>query len=189
MNTLLENPSKKISGAPQQNHARPPHSILLVDDEFHARELHAAALIRSGYDVNTAKDGADAWNALNIVSYDLLITDNRMPRVTGMELIKKLRSEDMMLPVILASGTVPAEELKRHPWLLLDATLTKPFSVEQLLEVVKQVLRSADNARVRVEKDFPVILKAMSEIEPSLFGFLPPSSGIVPPIGYSSHHE
>lgn len=180
MKTLLENPSEKYSGKPQQNHTRPPHNILLVDDELHARELHAGVLIRAGYDVNTAKDGADAWNALNIVSYDLLITDNRMPRVTGLELIKKLRSEDMTLPVILASGTVPAEELKRHPWLMLDATLTKPFSVEQLLEVVKQVLRSADNARVRVEKDFPVILKAMSELEPSLFGFQPPSNNLQP---------
>jgi DNA-binding response OmpR family regulator len=180
MKTLLEKPSEKDSGKSQKNPPRPPHNILLVDDELHARELHAAALIRAGYDVNTAKDGADAWNALNLMSYDLLITDNRMPRVTGMELIKKLRSEDMMLPVILASGTVPAEELKRHPWLMLDATLSKPFSVEQLLEVVKQVLRSADNARVRVEKDFPVILKAMSELEPSLFGFQPPSNGIVP---------
>jgi DNA-binding response OmpR family regulator len=176
MKALLENPSEKISGTPQKNQARPTHSILLVDDELRARELHAGVLIRAGYDVNTAKDGADAWNALKLVSYDLLITDNKMPRVTGMELIKKLRSEDMMLPVILASGTVPAEELKRHPWLLLDATLTKPFSIEQLLEVVKKVLRSADNARVRVEKDFPVILKAMSEIEPSLFGILPPSN-------------
>ena len=176
MNTTLENPSEKVFGAPQQNQMNPPHHILLVDDEFQTRELHAGALTRSGYDVNTAKDGTDAWNALNLVSYDLLITDNRMPRMTGMELIKKLRSEDMMLPVILASGTVPPEELKRHPWLLLDATLTKPFSIEQLLEVVKQVLRSADNARIRVEKDFPVILKAMSEIEPSLFGILPPSN-------------
>ena len=180
MNALLENPSEKVFGAPQQNQARPPHNILLVDDDLRARELHAGALISAGYDVNTAKDGADAWNALNLVSYDLLITDNKMPRVTGMELIKKLRSEDMMLPVILASGTVPEEELKRHPWLLLDATLTKPFTIEQLLEVVKQVLRSADNARVRVEKDFPIILKAMSEIEPSLFGFQPPSNNLQP---------
>ena len=180
MKTLLEKPSEKDSGAPRQNQSRPPHNILLVDDELHARELHAGVLIRAGYDVNTAKDGADAWNALNLVSYDLLITDNKMPRVTGMELIKKLRSEDMMLPVILASGTVPEEELKRHSWLRLDATLAKPFSVEQLLEVVKQVLRSADNARICVEKDFPVILKAMSEIEPSLFGFQPSSNNLQP---------
>lgn len=143
---------------------------------FAHAKLHAGILIRAGYDVNTAKDGADAWNTLNLASYDLLITDNKMPKVTGLELIKKLRYENMMLPVILASGTVPEEELKRHPWLLLDATLTKPFTSAELLEVVKQVLRSADNARTRVEKGSSIILKAMSEIEPSLFGFQPPSN-------------
>jgi len=93
-----------------------PPRILLVDDDCYVRELNAGALIRSGYDVDTAGDGADAWKALNDQNYDLMITDNRMPRVTGMELIKKLRSEDMTLPVILASGTVPVEELKQHRW-------------------------------------------------------------------------
>lgn len=77
MNTLLDNPSEKVFGAPQQNQARPPHNILLVDDELRAREVHAGVLIRAGYDVNTAKDGADAWNTLNLASYDLLITDNK----------------------------------------------------------------------------------------------------------------
>jgi DNA-binding response OmpR family regulator len=115
MNTLLETPSKKVVVASTQNHTNPPHRILLVDDDLYARELNAGALIRSGYKVDTAIDGADAWKALNDDSYDLLITDNKMPRVTGLDLIKKLRSEDMTLPVILASGTVPMEELKRHP--------------------------------------------------------------------------
>ena len=55
-----------------------------------------------------------------------------MPRVTGLELIKKLRSEDMTLSVILASGTALTEELDRYPWLQLDAVLPKPFSIEEL---------------------------------------------------------
>src|ERR1700691_5489527 len=139
MNTLLETPSEKVVVAPIQDHANPPRRILLVDDDLYARELNAGVLIRSGYNVDTAQDGADAWKALNDASYDLLITDNRMPRVTGMDLIKKLRSEDMTLPVILASGTVPVEELKRHPWLQLDATLPKPFTIAELLEMVKKV--------------------------------------------------
>jgi DNA-binding response OmpR family regulator len=147
MNTLLETPSEKVSVEPAQNHANPPHRILLVDDDLYARELNAGVLIRSGYNVDTAQDGADAWKALNDASYDLLITDNRMPRVTGMDLIKKLRSEDMTLPVILASGTVPVEELKRHPWLQLDATLPKPFTIAELLEMVKKVLR-VDSVRI-----------------------------------------
>jgi CheY-like chemotaxis protein len=180
MNTLLEPPSEKVVVAPVQNDTNPPCfiRILLVDDELAARELNAEVLIRHGYNVDTAKDGADGWKALCDVNYDLLITDNKMPRVTGLELIKKLRSDERMLPVILASGTVPAAELKRHPWLLLDATLSKPFTTAELLEVVKQVLHSADNARIRVEHDFPIIMKAVSEIEPSLFGIQPPSNNL-----------
>jgi DNA-binding response OmpR family regulator len=167
MNTLLETPSEKIADAPAPDQTSPPDCIriLLVDDDFYIRELNAGVLIRFGYKVDTAVDGADAWKALNEQSYDLLITDNRMPRVTGMELIKKLRSEDMMLPVILASGTVPAEELKRHPWLQLDATLPKPFTITELLDTVKKVLRAADSARIRVEADFPVIMQGVSQIE------------------------
>ena len=53
--------------------------------------------------------------ALNDSHYDILITDNTMPRVTGLDLIKKLRSEDITLPVILASGTAPTEKLNECP--------------------------------------------------------------------------
>jgi DNA-binding response OmpR family regulator len=155
MNTFLEIFSDKATAAVAQNSANPAHRILLVDDDFYSRELGAGVLTRFGYRVDTAGDGADAWKALNDVSYDLLITDNRMPRVTGLELIKKLRSEDMMLPVILASGTVPEEELKRHPWLQLDAILPKPFTIAELLNTVAKVLRVADGARARGEPDFP----------------------------------
>ena len=148
MNTLLKTAKEKVSPAPSPS--RPPRHIriLLVDDDLYARELNAGVLIRAGYHVDTAADGAEAWKALNEDSYDLLITDNRMPRVTGLELIKQLRSEDMALPVILASGTVPAEELQRHPWLRLDATLPKPFTIGELLDTVKKVLHPADSTTI-----------------------------------------
>jgi len=147
MNTSLESPSKRVLVLPMQRQANPPHRILLVDDELSARELHVGVLIRSGYNVDAAQDGADAWKALTDVEYDLLITDNRMPRVTGLELIKKLRSEDMKLSVILASGTLPTEELERHPWMRLDAILPKPFTPTELLDTVKTVLQTADSTR------------------------------------------
>jgi DNA-binding response OmpR family regulator len=145
MTTLLEVRSEKAVLRQTQNYANPPRRILLVDDDPRLLELHTGVLISSGYKVDTAVNGADAWKALNSISYDLLITDNRMPRVTGLELIKKLRSEEMTLPVILASGTVPKEELKQHPSLQLDATLPKPFPVAELLDMVEKVLHAADN--------------------------------------------
>jgi DNA-binding response OmpR family regulator len=103
--------------------------------------MSAAMLIAFGYRVDEAADGAAAWQALKLNSdkYDLLITDNHMPAVSGIELVKKLRSVRIALPVILASGTIP-EKLNRHSSLQLAAVLPKPFTAEELLGTVKNVL-------------------------------------------------
>jgi CheY-like chemotaxis protein len=122
-----------------------PKTILVVDDERSVRELNVRILIGSGYRVVTAVDGADALTVLGIQCFDLLITDHKMPKVTGVELIKKLRSEEMNLPVILVSGTMPTEEIDRHPGLKIDAMLTKPFTNEELLNTVKNVLSAVGN--------------------------------------------
>jgi two-component system OmpR family response regulator len=135
------------SAASAQGQSNPVHRILLVDDDRDIRSLNADVLKSSGYVVDTAENGASGWLALQSKHYDLLITDNTMPGVTGLELIKQLRSEDMTLSVILASGTVPAEELNRCPWLQVDALLPKPYTVSELLRTVNDVLRMADNSR------------------------------------------
>ena len=136
-----------LAGASLRCPTKPPCSILLVEDDGDLRYLNAEVLKRYGYQVDTAEDGASGWKALNARRYDVLITDHTMPRVTGLDLIKKLRSEEMQLAVILASGTVPTEELSRYPWLQLDAMLLKPYAPEEMLETVKKVLREADSSR------------------------------------------
>jgi len=136
----------ELAHAPVQSQAKPLHRILAVEDEPDIRRIIAMTLHRAGYYVDTAEDGAFAWKALNASHYDLLITDNTMPGVTGLELIMKVRSEEMPLSVILASGTVPTEELDSHPWLQLDAVLLKPYSMEELLGAVKKVLCKTDDA-------------------------------------------
>ena len=120
--------------------ATPSNRILVVDDEADIRQVNAEVLRRFGYQTETVADGAAAWEALQANSYDLLITDNRMPKVSGVELVKKMRSAHMTLPVILASALLPTEELERNPWLQPVATLVKPFTGGQLLETVKEVL-------------------------------------------------
>ncbi|MBE0544257.1 MAG: response regulator, partial [Verrucomicrobia bacterium] len=81
------------------------HRILVVDDDDSIRQLNTAVLTRAGYTVDAAEDGVVAWHALNAESYDLLITDNNMPALTGIELLQKMRAARMCLPVIVASGT------------------------------------------------------------------------------------
>jgi DNA-binding response OmpR family regulator len=128
---------------PLQAQTNPPDRILVVEDDIFFRRLNAATLCRSGYEVDTAPDGASAWQALNADSYDLLITDNSMPKVSGVELLKWLCAARMALPVIMATGTLPTKEFALYPWLQPAATLLKPYTGGEMLRTVKKVLREA----------------------------------------------
>jgi DNA-binding NtrC family response regulator len=114
--------------------------ILVVDDDMVIRNLNAQVLSLFGYQTETAEDGAAAWETLQANRYDLLITDNKMAKVSGVELLKKLRSARMALPVIMATGTLPREEFSGYPWLQPVATLLKPFTFAELLGAVREIL-------------------------------------------------
>ena len=117
-----------------------PHRILVVDDDGDLRQFNFDVLVQSGYHVETAEDGAAAWDLLQQASYDLLVTDNDMPKVSGFELLKTLHAAHRALPAIMATGTFPQEEFSRHPWIQPAAVLLKPYTVEKLLGTVKEVL-------------------------------------------------
>jgi two-component system cell cycle sensor histidine kinase/response regulator CckA len=144
----------KPAGAALQCQTSPPRRILVVDDEPDIRRLNAEVLESSGYHVDTAEDGIAGWKALHAVrhapeSYALLITDHDMPGLTGLALVKKLHAARMALPVIIATGTLPAEDLStRYPWLQPVAALVKPYSIEQLLGTVETVLCMAAGGKI-----------------------------------------
>jgi two-component system chemotaxis response regulator CheY len=120
--------------------------ILLVEDDIGIRQLSSTALRNFGYHVDTAEDGSVGWEALQTSNYDLLITDNTMPKVSGVELVKMLRSARMTLPVVMVSGSIPLEALNGDSSLQLAATLVKPFTMEELLATVEKVLRATEVA-------------------------------------------
>jgi DNA-binding response OmpR family regulator len=136
---------EEAAGARARGETDSPPRILLVDDDSSIRQLGADMLIRSGYEVDVAEDGVVAWQKLNADNYDLLITDNSMPNMTGIDLLKQLRAARMEIPAIMATGALPMMELVRHPWLQPAAALIKPYSPAELLGAVKMVLREADN--------------------------------------------
>jgi DNA-binding response OmpR family regulator len=130
--------------APTKNPTNPPLRILLVEDDKLIGELYAVVLTGAGYRVDIAEDGEVGWHMLRAVSYSLesyhvMITDNNMPKLSGVELIKKLRSEHMTLPVIMATAVAPLDTAD----LRLAAILTKPFPLEQLVQTVDEVLGTA----------------------------------------------
>ena len=139
--------AQEPDGAPIHCPTNPPYRILVVDDDVSIRQLNTETLIRFGYVANAAEDGAAAWDALSADSYDLLITDHNMPKVSGVELLEKLRAARMALPVIMATGALPEQEFSQQPWLQPAATLLKPYTTEEMLGTVREVLRATDDAR------------------------------------------
>lgn len=119
----------------------------MAEDDQAICDFCAEKLADQGYRVDTAKDGAAAWDALQTNIYHLLITDHSMPKVTGVELLKKLHEARMALPVIMATGTLPKTEFIQYPWLRPSAVLIKPYTTAELLEAVKKVLLATNGTR------------------------------------------
>jgi len=138
------------AGASVQCQANPPHRILVVDEDSDLRLLYTDVLVLPGYHVDAAEDGAAGWEALQVNNYNLLITEHSLPKLTGVELVKKLRAARMAVPVVLAAVRLPTHELARNPSLQLAATLLKPFAVDALLAAVKNVLRATDSPHEQV---------------------------------------
>ena len=99
------------AGASRQRPAKSPRRILLVEDDGAIRRINAQVLVRSGYQVAAAQDGAAGWEALHANDFDLLITDHSMPGLSGLELVKKVRRARMTLPVIW-----PRDRCTRRSW-------------------------------------------------------------------------
>jgi len=131
------------SAVPQESPAQrtnPTVRILIVEDDQDILQLNNEVLSQVGYRVETAANGAIAWDLLQIETFDLLVTDNEMPEVTGLELLQKLHAARMILPVIMATGDAPKEEFTRHPCLQPAATLIKPYTLDELVGTVREVL-------------------------------------------------
>ena len=116
------------------NHWIPKH-VLVVDDEASILKLLSSVLERRGIVVDTAESGKQGVQMVGMHSYDLVITDLKMPGVTGRDLLAEIRkSKGEALPVIGMSGT---------PWMLentsFDAVLVKPFSQDTLFKTIDTV--------------------------------------------------
>jgi DNA-binding response OmpR family regulator len=142
--------SGSASASLSQSQTNPPRRILVVDPDPYICHLSADVFIRHGYEVNAAEDGAAGWGELQANHYDLLITEHELPSITGVKLVRKLRSARMALPVILIARKLPARDLARERSLRPAATLLKPVAVDALLDAVRIVLHATDNPREQI---------------------------------------
>ena len=118
--------------------------ILVVEDEFGLQEIFRDIFAMEGYEVKVAVDGIDGFEAYKQFNPDLVFTDVVMPKMSGLELIRKIREINPDIKVIYISGFFGIRRLKQE----LDEdvarfgypTLAKPFKTSIMLELVRNYL-------------------------------------------------
>jgi DNA-binding response OmpR family regulator len=93
----------------------------------------AGVLRGAGYSAHCAEDGEAAWAVFCANHFDALITDHEMPRLTGLDLIRRVRAVPIKVPVILMSGRMPCDDENLSRLLPPGIALKKPFSIAELL--------------------------------------------------------
>jgi len=119
--------------------------ILVVDDEEFVLESAQQTLEAAGYEVRTALDAAAALRVMEKEAIDLVITDLRMPEMSGLDLIRRLQERHPDLPIVAASGVADGRTEEA-----LDAGaqtfLAKPFTAEKLEAALQEALHTTEEA-------------------------------------------
>ena len=121
-------------------------TVLVADDEKNIREGLREALMLDGYDVLLAADGKEALDTVNRGDVDLLITDLKMPRLSGEELLKSVASQFPTVPVIILTGHGTIESAVQAMHDGAYDFLTKPVNLDRLSLLVKRAVANRELA-------------------------------------------
>jgi two-component system chemotaxis response regulator CheY len=118
------------------------HSILAVDDSASMRQMVSFTLKSAGYNVVEAVDGQDAWEKAGGRSFDLVLTDQNMPRMDGISLTKKLRELHQFKGTPILILTTESSDQMKQSGRAAGATgwLVKPFDPNKLIEVIQKLI-------------------------------------------------
>jgi two-component system, NtrC family, response regulator AtoC len=155
--------------------------VLVVDDEIIMRNFLSEALKRKGIDVTTVETGQKAFGIIEEGSFDMVITDMKMPGITGMDVVRKVKelSPNTLVIVITAHGTIEnAIEAMRAG--AFDYMI-KPFSIENLIAIIekaqthvslveenlylRQQISSGSRPHRKMIAESPTMRKILSDIE------------------------
>ena len=120
-------------------------NILVVDDQKTFRELNCSALRSGGFTrLRTATDGMEAHALFNAESFDLVISDLEMPRMTGLQLAEAIRNgaHRKAIPIILLTSRADASFVREAGRLRLSAYLLKPASAVQIQQAARKCIAS-----------------------------------------------
>jgi two-component system chemotaxis response regulator CheY len=119
------------------------HSILAVDDSASMRQMVSCTLQGAGYRVVEAVDGEDALAKSGAAEFDLVLTDQTMPRLDGIGLTRKLRNQAKFRTTPILILTTESSDQMKQAGRNAGATgwLVKPFDPSKLIEVIRKVIR------------------------------------------------
>ena len=122
-----------------------PLRILVVEDEKAVAHMIAMVLGGPASKVATARNG---WEALIKIGscarpFDLVITDHRMPRMTGLELVRRLRAQNFAGKILVVSGYLSDEDIRAYEEQSVDMMMSKPFDFDELQQAMAVLNRKA----------------------------------------------
>ncbi len=114
--------------------------ILLAEDDQSVREFINRALVHRGHDVTTVNDGGEALEALEVDSFDLLLTDIVMPRVDGVALALKVSKDYPKMRIVLMTGYAAERDRAHNLDALVHEGVSKPFTLSEICDSIDAAL-------------------------------------------------
>ena len=141
-------------------------SILVVDDERSMRDFLKILLTKEGYDVATAANGNAALDHLSTNTCDLIITDNRMPGMSGLELLAAVKDDQPDLPVIMITAFASPDDAVHAMKNGAFDYISKPFNVDEIKSVIESACKkkAGEAEREKLPDSFPGIIGQSREM-------------------------
>ncbi len=114
--------------------------VLVADDDPQMQLAIQASLIRAGHEVTVVEDGQKAFESIEAEEFDVIVSDQRMPEMTGQELLAKLEENGIEIPFIMITAHGTITQAVEAMQLGASDFIPKPFSADELLRVVERVV-------------------------------------------------
>lgn len=124
--------------------------LLIAEDEKNLNKILAQHLQDSGYTVDACFDGEEALDYISITDYDAVILDIMMPRLDGLEVLKRIRADGLDVPVLFLTARDSVADRVAGLDLGADDYLTKPFAFEELLARIRVLVRKRAGNKTNV---------------------------------------
>ena len=134
-----KNPCQRPGGVPEAP-SIPGKKLLLVDDDLCMREITELFLNENGYACTSTENAGRAIDRLKNDQFDLVITDQTMPEMTGIDLAENVISIRPGMPVILCTGFIDAAIEEKTTKIGIGAIVLKPVSMKRLISLIRNLL-------------------------------------------------